>query len=146
MDTLTVPGTLDSLTTIRSFVDRVSASADLDRRTAYRLRLAIDEIATNIANYGYARAERSGEIRIEAVTDSDWLTITLEDTGVRFDPTEAALPDNLSDPLEERPIGGLGIFLTVTGIDDFRYQHVDGRNRNVFAMRRPSAATAGPTS
>lgn len=146
MDTLTVPGTLDSLATIRSFVDRVSASADLERRAAYRLRLAIDEIATNIANYGYARAERSGEIRIEAVTDADWLTITLEDTGVRFDPTEAAPPDSLDDPLEERPIGGLGIFLTVTGIDDFRYQHVDGRNRNVFAMRRPSGVETGRTS
>lgn len=140
MDTLSVPGTLDALTTIRAFVDRVSASADLDRKAAYRLRLAVDEIATNIVNYGYERAGRSGDIHLRAVADDAWLTITLEDTGIRFDPNEAAPPDSLSDPLEERPIGGLGIYLTVTGIDDFRYEHVDGRNRNVFAMRRPSGA------
>lgn len=145
MDALTVPGTLDSLSTIRSFVDRVAESAALDRRAAYRLRLAIDEIATNIANYGYPRAEHTGDIRIEAVTDDAWLTVTLEDTGVAFDPTEAPPPDNLDDPLEERPVGGLGIFLTVTGIDDFRYERAYGRNRNVFAMRRSHAGAAGPT-
>ncbi len=142
VDAMTVPGTLDSLSTIRAFVDRVAVAADLDRRAAYRLRLAIDEIATNIANYGYPRAERTGDIRVEAVTDDAWLTITLEDAGIAFDPTEAPPPDNLDDPLEERPIGGLGIFLTITGIDDFRYAHVDGRNRNVFAMRRPRTDTS----
>lgn len=141
METLTVPGTLDALTTIRAFVDRVTTSADLDRKAAYRLRLAVDEIATNIVNYGYERAGRSGDIHLQAVADDDWLTITLEDTGIRFDPTEAAPPDSLSDPLEERPIGGLGIYLTVTGIDDFRYERRDGRNRNVFAMRRSGDTT-----
>lgn len=140
METLTVPGTLDSLTAIRAFVDRVATSAELERKAAYRLRLAVDEIATNIVNYGYERAGRAGDIHLQAVADDAWLTVTLEDTGIHFDPREASTPDSLSDPLEERPIGGLGIYLTVTGIDDFRYERIDGRNRNVFAVRRPRQA------
>ena len=141
MEALTVPGTLDSLARIREFVDRVAATAELDRKAAYRLRLAVDEIATNIVNYGYDGSNTSGDIQIEAVTDDEWLTVTLEDTAPPFDPTAEEPPDSLEEPLEERPIGGLGIFLTVTGIDDFRYEHRDGRNRNVFAMRRSGDTT-----
>lgn len=135
MEKLTVPATLDSLATIRSFVDRVAVEAGLDRRSGYRLRLAVDEIATNIILYGYDAARRSGDIDLLASTDDAWLTVTLEDTAEPFDPTEAAPPDNLDDPLEQRPVGGLGIFLTVTGIDHFSYEHAEGRNRNVFGMR-----------
>jgi serine/threonine-protein kinase RsbW len=142
MDTLTVPGELDSLAAIREFVDRAATSAGLDRKAGYRLRLAVDEIATNIVTYGYDRAQRRGDIRVEANSDEGWLTVTLEDTGVLFDPTATEPPGNLDDPLEERPVGGLGIFLTIRGVDDFRYEQRDGRNRNVFAMRRPSAPAA----
>jgi len=143
MDTLTVPGTLDSLATIRAFVDRAAQAAGLDRKGGYRLRLAVDEIATNIILYGYEAADRSGDIDLSASIDEGWLTVTLEDTAVAFDPSEAAPPDSLDDPLEERPIGGLGIFLTVTGIDDFRYENAEGRNRNIFGMRRPLSGAEG---
>ncbi|CAN5720012.1 hypothetical protein BH23DEI1_BH23DEI1_08000 [soil metagenome] len=139
MDTLSVPGELDSLTPIREFVDRAAAAAGLERKAGYRLRLAVDEIATNVINYGYEGANRSGNIRLEATSDDAWLTISMEDAGILFDPTAAEEPDNLDDPLEERPIGGLGIFLTVRGVDAFRYEQRDGRNVNVFAMRRPGA-------
>ncbi len=138
MDTLTVAGTLDSLGPIRDFVDRAAASAGLERRSGYRLRLAVDEIATNIVNYGYERSHQRGDIRLRAAVDEAWLTIALEDTSPPYDPMAAEPPDNLDDPLEERPIGGLGIFLTLRGVDEFRYEHRDGRNVNTFAMRRPT--------
>jgi serine/threonine-protein kinase RsbW len=140
MEPLTVTGSLDSLSAIRAYVDRAAAEAGLDRRAAYRLRLAVDEIATNIVNYGYERANRSGDILVRATLDEAWLTVALEDSGVPYDPTAHALPSDLDAPLADRPIGGLGIFLTQIGVDDFRYEHRDGHNVNAFVMRRPTAA------
>ena len=142
MDPLTVAGSLESLSAIRDYVDRAAAAAGLDRRANYRLRLAVDEIATNIVNYGYERANRSGEILVRATVDDAWLSVALEDSGIPYDPTQAAPPPDLDDPLEDRRIGGLGIFLTQIGVDDFRYEHRDGRNVNVFSMRRPVAGGA----
>lgn len=136
MEPLTVAGTLDSLTAIRDYVDQAAARGGLDRRAGYRLRLAVDEIATNIVNYGYDRANLSGDIRLTATVDDAWVRVSLEDTGIAYDPTAAEPPDDLDDPLEERQIGGLGIFLTLRGVDEFRYQRLGDRNVNVFAMRR----------
>lgn len=133
-----MPGTLDCLATIREFVDRMVRHAGLDGKAGYRLRLAVDEIATNIINHGYDEADRTGDIRVEARVDETSLTISLEDSGVPFDPTTAATPDNLDEPLEAREMGGLGIFLAVTGVDGFRYERLDDRNLTVFVMHRPA--------
>ena len=48
-------------------------------------------------------------------------------------------PDHINKPLEERPIGGLGIFLVMRSVDQFHYEYVDGRNRYVLTMKRPAA-------
>lgn len=146
MEPLTVPGTLDSLALVRAWVDRAAEAAGLARRASYRLRQAVDEIATNVVTHGYDEAGLRGELRLEAHIDDDALTIALEDTGVPFDAGGAARPSDLEAPLERRRVGGLGIYLTVTGVDEFRYQRVRDRNRNVFVVRRADPARAGGPS
>lgn len=131
------PGTLDSLAPIGAFVLEHAAAAGLDRPAAYRMRLAVDEIATNIVVHGYEEAGRTGSIELAADLNQELLTIVLEDDGAPFDPTSQELPDDLDQPLEERKAGGLGIFLAIEGVDDFRYERVDGRNRNTFIVKRP---------
>jgi anti-sigma regulatory factor (Ser/Thr protein kinase) len=76
------------------------------------------------------------------VTDSS-LTIVLEDSGIPFDPLSQELPgeEKLMLPLEERDIGGLGIFLVLKGVDAFGYEYMNGRNRNIFTMNRPAGAS-----
>ena len=140
MDELTLPGTLDSLAPLREYVDRATLAAGLERRAAYRLRLAIDEIATNVITHGYEEAGLEGDLRLEIEIAEDALTIALEDTGAEYDPQRKELPTDLHLPLEERAVGGLGIFLTLTGVDEFRYSRREGRNRNVFVMRRSAIA------
>ena len=66
MDALTLPGTLDSLTAIREFVGEMGEKAGLDRKALYRLKLAVDEIATNIVTHGYEAAGLQGEIVISS--------------------------------------------------------------------------------
>lgn len=62
--------------------------------------------------------------------------VVFEDTATPFDPLARELPDgkDLALPLKERKIGGLGIFLTVRGMDEFSYERTGDRNRNIFKM------------
>ena len=104
MDPLTVPGTLDSLETIREYVTAAATAASLDRRASYRLRLAVDEIATNIITHGYAEAGLKGMLDLQADIDEKVLTISIEDTGVAYDPQQSEPPDDLDLPLEQRQV------------------------------------------
>ncbi|OGR06526.1 MAG: hypothetical protein A2511_04135 [Deltaproteobacteria bacterium RIFOXYD12_FULL_50_9] len=139
MKSLCLPATLDALEEIGKYIVEAAKNADLDAKAAYGLRLAVDEIATNIITHGYKEAGKIGDVAVSGVLTDSSLTIVLEDTGIPFDPMSHNLPgdDYLSLPLEERPIGGLGIFLVLKGVHAFNYEHVDGRNRNIFVMNRP---------
>jgi anti-sigma regulatory factor (Ser/Thr protein kinase) len=135
-----VPGVLDSLTPVAEYVTEVATAAGLDRQATYRLRLAIDEIATNVVLYGYERAQRQGDLEFHAQKDGDTLSIALYDTGAAFDPHDAPAPD-VSLPAEDRPIGGLGVFLALKSVDELTYEQQDNRNVTVFKMRIPGAET-----
>ena len=136
MDPITLPASLDSLSPLREYVVNISKDAGLSEDKTYKLKLTVDEIATNIISYGYAESDRPGNITIKGEVLGDKLRITLKDTGKEFDPRKMKLPDEeeLSKPLEERKIGGLGIFLTMQGVDNFDYKRVDDLNYNIFEM------------
>ena len=137
MQPLLVSGNLDSLSAIGHFVTAAAELAGLDKKKAYRLRLAVDEIATNIIVHGYDEARQSGDVLVIAEVDTDALTIILEDTSPPFDPRNLGRPDHIDKPVEERPIGGLGIYLTLENVDKFDYEFVNNHNRNVFVVNRP---------
>jgi serine/threonine-protein kinase RsbW len=137
---VTVAARLDSLARLREYVMR--AARDLDRATAYRLRLAVDEIATNAIVHGCADTGQEGILRIRADSDEKAVRIILEDSGRPYDPRETLPPDDLARPLEERQVGGLGVFLALRGVDEFRYERVGAWNRNVFIVKRKTARTA----
>ncbi len=138
------PGTLDSLASIRDFVGEAAAAAGLDRKASYRLCLAVDEVATNVVLHGYAEAGRKGPLDVTVEVDEGTITVRLEDDAAPFDPGAHAAPtsDELAKPLEERPIGGLGLMLAAESVDEFRYERAGERNRNVFVVRRPPRAGA----
>jgi anti-sigma regulatory factor (Ser/Thr protein kinase) len=127
---------LDSLPAIGQYVLAGAAAAQLDKKAAYRLRLAVDEIATNVITHGYEEANRTGLLDIQAVINEAELTILLEDTGATYQPDEVSQPTHLDQPLEERPVGGLGVYLALRGVDQFRYEHIGNRNRHIFVVYR----------
>ena len=139
MQPLKVPGNLDSLSAIGQFVNAAASQAGLDKKTAYRLRLAVDEIATNIIVHGYDEAGLTGEIWALSEISDAALTIILEDSSPPFDPRNLGRPEHIDRPVEERPIGGLGIYLTIENVDKFDYEYVNNRNRNIFVVNRPRA-------
>ena len=138
MINLTVPGTMDSLSTIAEYVKQVATIAELNRKATYKLRLAVDEIATNIITHGYAEAGLTGEIYLHTNIDNSRLTLAIEDTGVIYNPHEKAAlkQEYLSQTLETREVGGLGVHLVLESVDEFRYERSGDRNRNIFIMHR----------
>ncbi|MDX2272340.1 MAG: ATP-binding protein [Cyanobacteriota bacterium] len=141
MEALVLPGTLDALDPIADYIKMAAQEAGLDSRATYRLRLAVDEIATNIITHGYAEAGCEGNIEIAAILDAKSLTIHLEDTGITYDPSRAIATEEetILKPLADRPIGGLGVYLAIQGVNRFIYEREGNRNRNIFVVYRDPA-------
>lgn len=137
MEPLTVASTLDSLEPVAHYVLEAAERAGLDRRTTYWLRLAVDEIATNIVTHGYEGAGSSGSLTISADLGDQDLRIYLEDNGKAFDPVQTLPPHHLSWPPEQREAGGLGVYLALSGVDHFYYEQMHECNRSTFVVRRP---------
>jgi len=137
MEARSLPAVLDSLADIRRFVKAAAFKAGIEDAKAYQLQLAVDEIATNIVLYGYKDAGKDAVISMSAEVTGDELVVTLKDQSPPFDPRTMQLPEaqNLTRPLEERNVGGLGIFLAFQGVDRYEYRHEDDSNVNVFVVQ-----------
>lgn len=93
---------------------------------AYALRLSCEEIIVNIVSYAYP-ADTDGYIRLNVTENKEELCIEIQDGGIPFNPIEKQEP-NITQELEEREIGGLGIFLVLQMMDDVAYRREEGKN------------------
>lgn len=97
-------------------------AAQLYATTSYQVQLAVDEACCNIIEHAYG-AECDDPIEIRCDAGPEALTIQLHDHGKPFDPSRAANPD-LKASLEERRIGGLGIFLMRQYMDKVEFRFI----------------------
>jgi len=93
---------------------------------AFSMNLALEEIVTNIINYGY-KGDDNYDITIRFTLEKHKLRIQIKDHAPEFNPLEVKDPD-LNKPLEERDIGGLGIHLVKKFTDNFSYRRSNGKN------------------
>jgi len=98
----------------------------LDRKTVFAVTLAIEELFTNIVSYGF-QDDAEHVIGIDISTESQALTVRIEDEGRPFDPVLVDGPD-VKCPLEDSKIGGLGIHLARKLMDEIAYERQDGKN------------------
>lgn len=98
----------------------------------FTLRLVLEELVVNVVNYAYGEGG-DGPLDITVENRDDAIVITLTDRGVPFNPLEQEAPDTDLPP-EERPIGGLGIFLCKQLMDSVEYAYRDGCN--VLTLRK----------
>ncbi|MBO4853254.1 MAG: ATP-binding protein [Schwartzia sp.] len=96
-------------------------------RSRMHVELVTEEIFVNIASYAYPETGGFVTIRRSGGEGPEGLTLTFIDGGVPYDPLQKPDPD-LTLPLEERPIGGLGVFLVKELVDEVRYENKDGKN------------------
>ncbi len=97
----------------------------LPEEIAKHLLIAADEIFTNIVSYAYSGT--AGPVEVSAEQDAKIFRLTFADTGKPFDPLQTADPD-IKTPLEERQIGGLGLFVVKKLMDKVEYRRENGRN------------------
>ncbi len=102
------------------------------KKEFFALHLVIEELAVNIADYAYPDG---GDGYLDVLIDRtpETITITFKDGGTPFNPLERKMPD-IDLPLEERGIGGLGIFLTVKKMDEVKYDYCN--NENVLTIMK----------
>ena len=92
----------------------------------FNLNLVLEEAVVNIINYAYPKEEHE-KIYLSAKLHNDSIILVLTDTGKEFDPT--MVPDtDITLSADERPIGGLGIFLIRQIMNEVKYERIDGKN------------------
>jgi serine/threonine-protein kinase RsbW len=121
----------EALDAMREFVCQAAEDAGMDESDSYKVQLAVDEACSNIIEHA---CDGLCETQIEITcTDADEnLTIMIRDHGEPFDPTSVPEPD-LDANIEDRPIGGLGIFLMRKLMDDIHYEQL-GEAGNVLTL------------
>jgi serine/threonine-protein kinase RsbW len=96
------------------------------------IHLVLDELVANIITHGYDDTAEH-QIRVTLTLDEALLGIRVEDDGRPFDPLALPPPD-LDLPLEDRPVGGLGIHIVRSVMDDVEYRR-EG-DHNVLIMKK----------
>lgn len=93
-----------------------------------KVELALDEILINIIKYGYPdKKTHEIEIYLDVIDRETWI-IQIIDDGIPFDPTEKTEPASISLDLEDRPLGGLGIFLVKSLFNEVEYHREASQN------------------
>ena len=124
-----------NLREVLSFLDAALEECGCPMKAQMQLEIAVEELFVNIARYAYPNEARDAEVSI-AVGDDGMARITFSDSGVPYDPLAKPDPD-ISLSADERPIGGLGIYMVKKSVDDMRYERRDGKNiLNVFKKIR----------
>jgi anti-sigma regulatory factor (Ser/Thr protein kinase) len=93
-----------------------------------KLNLALEEIVVNIICYAYKNETKDEQIILRLTHTDSQLSFIIEDTGIAFDPT-AVTPTDISLPVEDRRIGGLGIHIVRQIMDEVEYHRIDNINQ-----------------
>lgn len=121
---------LESLQVFRGFITECCARYDIPNDTVLDLKLAVDEACTNIIEHGYKGMD-PGSIILSFRIESDRILVQITDFGHVFEPADAPKPD-VEAALEDRPLGGLGLFLIYQTMDNIDYQSSDDGNTLIF--------------
>ena len=127
MKEMVVSATIESIPEVTAFVDEQLEQLDCPIKTQMQVDVAIDELFSNIAYYAYNPEIGSATVRVEVTEDPIAVVITFIDNGVPYDPLAKADPD-VTLSIEERGIGGLGIYMVKKTMDDISYEYKDGQN------------------
>ena len=119
-------------------IDAFCEARELSPQIAYAVNLSVDEVLTNTISYGY---DDDAEHRIDLTlrVAGETLVVVIVDDGRAFDSSSAQDPD-VEATLEERALGGLGLFLVQQMMDDIAYRRSD--DRNVITLTKRTAEQA----
>lgn len=123
---------IGQLPQVNDVMAQLSILLRLSEKMCMNLKLALEEAVSNTILYAYPD-EKNKEITVRFEATADWLNIVITDSGIPFDPTQKESPD-LTLPVHEKPIGGLGIHLVREIMTDVKYTR--NGDKNILTMSK----------
>jgi serine/threonine-protein kinase RsbW len=130
---LTITSDINEIPRVSELIESVMQGRGFPDEDILDTQLAVEEVVTNVIVHGYGNA--GGEILVTCRADGKAIEIRIEDHAAPFDPRSLPEPDIHAD-IDEREIGGLGIFLTRQVMDDIQYRYENGKNILVLTKKR----------
>ncbi|MCR4439658.1 MAG: ATP-binding protein [bacterium] len=130
---LRIPSQTENLEIIRSFVGHIARRVGFDDEEATKIEMAVDEACSNVIKHAYERDARK-PIDMVIKIDYDKLTVIVTDHGKGFDPASIKMPD-MKEYLAELRVGGLGIYLMRTLMDEVAYDIKPGVRNQVKMVK-----------
>ena len=127
MKELTIAATVENIETVTDFVNQQLEALDCPIKAQMQIDIAIDELFGNIAHYAYNPDVGQATVRVEVVENPLAVIITFIDNGIPYDPLAKEDPD-VTLSAEDRPMGGLGIYMVKKSMDEIIYEYKDGQN------------------
>lgn len=137
MGELRVKAGFQAMDRVRAFLRDSLRGIDLAEEDYFKIELSLHEITVNIILYAYP--EEKGDLVLRTWFEERKVYFEFRDTGISFDPRQAAPPDIL-EKIRTGKRGGFGICLSKTLMDGFEYKRESGQNVLVVFKTLPSAA------
>ena len=134
---LLIANELDELRKVNAAIEELAEEENWAPDVTFQIGLAVEELGGNIVNYGHDD-DKAHEIKIVISSEDEVITIEIEDDGNAFDPLQDAPEPDLDAEVEDRTVGGLGIYLVRTMMDEVRYERQQNKNCLTLVKRRDS--------
>lgn len=122
-----IPALIENWQTVYDFLGKCMEGKDIEKDCVTSVLFASEEIYVNISKYAYPGNKGNVYVNFEHDPNQNILRIEFIDNGIPFDPTKVPSPD-VTESLENRKIGGLGIFIVNKVMDGMEYKHKCGQN------------------
>jgi len=124
---------IDNLHDVLAFLEEQLETHNASMKLVNIMSISLEEMYANVCMYAYKEQDKPGDciVKIEFI-DNDVL-VSIIDGGIAFNPLAKADP-NIHAQIEDRGIGGLGIYMVKEYMDECTYDRVD--NKNIFTMRK----------
>jgi len=123
---ITLKNKISEIVLLDSFLEKLSEKWEAVAKYTFNINLALEEAITNIINYAY-KDNNEHLINLDFSLENSELKITITDDGIEFNPLLKEDP-NTELSLEERKIGGLGIFFVKKIMDNIDYERINNKN------------------
>ena len=124
---ITLDATIDNINKVVSFLDTELTNLKCLDNIKSKIFVAVDEIFSNIANYAYRPVKGKVTVKFNEAPEQNKVEIIFIDSGKPYNPLENEDPD-VTASLEDRKIGGLGIYIVKKSMDEVKYEYKDNKN------------------
>lgn len=131
---LTIETKLEEMDRLASAIEDFGQEDNWPPDLTFQVNLALEELWLNVVNHGHDGGFH--EVEIELTSEERAVTIEITDDGKPFDPLQDAPNPSVNAPLDDRPIGGLGVYLVREMMDEMEYKREDGKNRLTLVKHR----------